>query len=201
MGGATARFLAEAGVRIVGIADADGFVSNPEGLDVERLLATRDTFGGIDRAVLRPGDIVSDRDEWVAADCDVLIPAAVSYAITNDNCGRINASCIVEAANMPVLPEAEERLRDRGITVVPDFLANSATNAWWWWVTFGDVDGSWEQSRSIVTETLRELTTEVLQEAAAAAITPRAAAQTRVDENLEALRSDVGHPSDSRTEP
>jgi hypothetical protein len=49
MGGASARFLAEAGVRIVGIADADGFVSNPDGLDVETLLATRDAFGGIDR--------------------------------------------------------------------------------------------------------------------------------------------------------
>ena len=104
MGGATARFLAEAGLRIVGIADADGLVTNPAGLDVEALLATRDQFGGIDRGTLRPEDHDGDRDDWLAADADVLIPAAVSYSITPDNCDRITASLIVEAANMPVLP-------------------------------------------------------------------------------------------------
>lgn len=187
MGGASARFLAEAGVRIVGIADADGFVSNPAGLDVEALLDTRDPFGGIDRAALRPDDLDGDRGDWLAADCDVLVPAAVSYAITRANCEAITAGLIVEAANMPVLPDAEERLQARGVTVVPDFLANSATNAWWWWVTFGDVDGSWDDSRSLVTETLRELTIQVLSDADRLGITPRQAAQSRVDANLEAL--------------
>ena len=190
MGGASARFLAEAGVAILGIADADGFVSNPAGLDVEALLATRDPFGGIDRAALRPEDLDGDRGDWLAADCDVLVPAAVSYAITPENCETITAGLIVEAANMPVLPEAEDRLQARGVTVVPDFLANSATNAWWWWVTFGDVDGSWETSRSIVTKTLRDLTTQVLGDAGRQHITPRQAAQARVDANLEALRAD-----------
>ena len=192
MGGASARFLAEAGVRIVGIADAEGFVSNPEGLDVESLLATRDSFGGIDRSALRPEDVDGNRGDWLAADCDVLVPAAVSYAITPENCETITAGLIVEAANMPLLPEAEDRLQARGVTVVPDFLANSATNAWWWWVTFGDVDGSWETSRSIVTKTLRELTTQVLGEAGRQHITPRQAAQARVDANLEVLRSASG---------
>ncbi|MDN6748460.1 MAG: glutamate dehydrogenase, partial [Brevibacterium sp.] len=98
MGGASARFLAEAGVSIVGIADADGFVSNPAGLDVEALLATRDSFGGIDRATLRPGDQDGDRGDWLAADADVLVPAAVSYAITPENCETITAGLIVEAA-------------------------------------------------------------------------------------------------------
>lgn len=189
MGGASARFLAEAGVRIVGIADADGFVSNPAGLDVEALLATRDSFGAIDRAVLRPEDQDGERGDWLAADADVLVPAAVSYAITLENYEAITAGLIVEAANMPVLPDAEDRLRARGVTVVPDFLANSATNAWWWWVTFGDVDGSWDDSRSIVTKTLHELTRDVLDEAGRQHITPRQAAQARVDANLEALRA------------
>ncbi len=195
MGGASARFLAEAGVRIVGIADADGFVSNPAGLDVEALLATRDPFGGIDRSTLRPEDRVGDRGDWLSADCDVLVPAAVSYAITSENCAAITATLIVEAANMPVLPDAEAQLQARGVKVVPDFLANSATNAWWWWVTFGDVDGTWDDSRSLVTQTLRELTTQVLSEAERQGITPRQAAQSLVDANLEALRSETGHPS------
>ena len=189
MGGATARYLAEAGLRIVGIADADGFVTNPAGLDVEALLTTRDQFGGIDRAALRPEDHVGDRDDWLAADADVLIPAAVSYSITPDNCDRITASLIVEAANMPVLPAAEETLLARGVTVIPDFLANSATNAWWWWVTFGDVDGSWDDSRTIVTTTLRDLTAEVLIAARDQGISPRAAAQAKVDANLAALHA------------
>ncbi|MFF8892841.1 Glu/Leu/Phe/Val dehydrogenase dimerization domain-containing protein [Brevibacterium casei] len=187
MGGATARFLAEAGVRVVGIADADGFVSNPEGLDVEALLATRDPFGGVSRDALRPSDEVGDRDDWLAADADILVPAAVSYAITPENADRITARYIVEAANMPVLPEAEGMLAARGVTVVPDFLANSATNAWWWWVAFGDIDGSWEQSREIITDTLGELTSEVLATAKEEGISPRTAAQRRVDANLAAL--------------
>ncbi len=189
MGGATARYLAEAGLRIVGIADADGLVTNPAGLDVEALLTTRDQFGGIDRAALRPEDRVGDRDDWLAADADVLIPAAVSYSITPDNCDRITASLIVEAANMPVLPAAEETLLARGVTVIPDFLANSATNAWWWWVTFGDVDGSWDDSRAIVTTTLYDLTAEVLIAARDQGISPRAAAQAKVDANLAALHA------------
>lgn len=189
MGGATARFLAEAGVRVVGIADADGFVSNPEGLDVETLLATRDPFGGVSRDALRPGDQVGDRDDWLAADADILIPAAVSYAITPENAGRITAKYIVEAANMPVLPEAEELLAARGVVVVPDFLANSATNAWWWWVAFGDIDGSWEQSREIITDTLGALTSEVLSTAKDEGISPRAAAQRKVDANLVELEA------------
>ncbi|RAA70017.1 glutamate dehydrogenase, partial [Burkholderia multivorans] len=184
-----ARFLAEAGVRVVGIADADGFVSNPEGLDVETLLATRDPFGGVSRDALRPGDQVGDRDDWLAADADILIPAAVSYAITPENAGRITAKYIVEAANMPVLPEAEELLAARGVVVVPDFLANSATNAWWWWVAFGDIDGSWEQSREIITDTLGALTSEVLSTAKDEGISPRAAAQRKVDANLVELEA------------
>ncbi|WP_152348252.1 Glu/Leu/Phe/Val dehydrogenase dimerization domain-containing protein [Brevibacterium sp. CFH 10365] len=195
MGGATARYLAEAGLRIVGIADADGFVTNPAGLDVEALLTTRDPFGGIDRASLRPDDHDGDRDDWLAADADVLVPAAVSYSITPDNCDRIQASLIVEAANMPVVPTAEERLLARGVTVVPDFLANSATNAWWWWVTFGDVDGSWDDSRTIVTTTLRELTTEVLTAARDQGISPRAAAQAKVDANLDHLADRTAAPA------
>ena len=193
MGGATARFLAEAGVRIVGIADADGFVSNPAGLDVETLLATRDPYGGVSRDALRPEDHVGDRDDWLAADADLLVPAAVSYAITADNSDRVRARHIVEAANMPVTAEAEEALAARGVTVVPDFLANSATNAWWWWVYFGDIDGSWEQSRALIVETLRDLTTETITAARESGVTPRVAAQARVDANLAAL-ADLDRP-------
>jgi glutamate dehydrogenase (NAD(P)+) len=116
-------------------------------------------------------------------------PRPSATAITPDNCDRITASLIVEAANMPVLPAAEETLLARGVIVVPDFLANSATNAWWWWVTFGDVDGSWEDSRTIVTTTLRDLTAEILTAARDQGISPRTAAQAKVDANLAELHA------------
>ena len=132
MGGATARYLAAAGVRVVGISDKEGLVYNSEGLDVEDLLANRDVFGVVDRTRLQPGD---DRpgDDWLDVDADVLVPAAMSYVITAANVDRVKASIICEAANVATMPEAEAVLTERGVTVVPDFVANVGTNAWWWW--------------------------------------------------------------------
>ncbi len=67
------------------------------------------------------------------------MPAAVSYCIGPEEQRRVTATVIAEAANMPALLEAEATLHARGVTVLPDFVANSATNAWWWWTLFGDV--------------------------------------------------------------
>ena len=139
MGGATARFLSRAGLLVVGLVDAKGVVVNPLGLDVERLLMTRDEFGAIDRGRLRPQDAQLPLHRWLDVPCDLLVPAAVSYCVTPENEQRVTARVVVEAANMPVLPEAEQLLIQRGVTVVPDFVANSATNAWWWWTLFGDI--------------------------------------------------------------
>src|SRR6478735_3092276 len=74
MGGATARFLARAGLRIVAVADVKGTVANPDGLDVEALLAARDAYGTVDRAVLRPEDRELPGDAWLSADVEVLVP-------------------------------------------------------------------------------------------------------------------------------
>ena len=100
MGGATARFLARAGVRVVGIADRDGLLHNPDGLDVETLLLSRDQFGVMDRSTLRPGDVELPREQWLALEAEVLVPAAMSYVITTDDVEHIRASIIVEAANL-----------------------------------------------------------------------------------------------------
>jgi len=175
MGGATARYLARAGVLVVGIADADGLVVNPSGLDVERLLATRDGFGRIDRTALRPADALS-AGSWLDVDCDILVPAAVSYVLTRSNVDRVRASCVVEAANVATTPEAEAMLFDRGVRVVPDFVANVATNAWWWWTLFGDISPTAEAAFAKISSVLGGLTREVLARAAAGGVTPRAAA-------------------------
>ncbi|WP_396897863.1 Glu/Leu/Phe/Val dehydrogenase dimerization domain-containing protein [Mycolicibacterium sp.] len=176
MGGATARYLARAGVKIVGIVDVHGVVANPDGLDVERLLLTRDAAGGMDRNQLREGDAQLPANQWLAIPADVLVPAAMSYCIDSSNQADVQAKLIVEAANMPVLPDAEATLAARGVTVSPDFVANSATNAWWWWVFFGDIDGSPQQSFAKISDRIRALSHNMFDYAEANAVTPREAA-------------------------
>ena len=176
MGGATARYLARAGVRVVGIADAEGLVTNPDGLDVERLLATRDSFGRISRSALRPTDSSSANRDWLDVDCDILVPAAVSYALSVSNVDRVRARWVVEAANVATTPEAQALLFERGVVVVPDFVANVATNAWWWWTLFGDISPTAQAAFDKISTVLTGLTRDVLDQAAAQRITPRAAA-------------------------
>ncbi|MGP3975898.1 Glu/Leu/Phe/Val family dehydrogenase [Streptomyces sp. 8N114] len=140
MGGATALYLSRAGVQIVGVTDAQGLVLNvSRGIDVERLLSARSASGVIDRSVLRDDDEERPGDEWLGQDVDVLVPAAVSHTITADNCDRIRGKLVVEAANVPTTPEAEQLLLDRGVSVVPDFIANTGAAAGAWWVILGEV--------------------------------------------------------------
>ncbi|MCR3749002.1 Glu/Leu/Phe/Val dehydrogenase dimerization domain-containing protein [Lentzea californiensis] len=169
MGGATARYLAEAGVRIVGLADVHGVVANPAGLDVETLLLSRDAHGAIDRTKLRPQDQELPGDSWLDVYADVLVPAATSYAIDSRNAGRVKAKLVVEAANMPVTPEAEAMI---DALVIPDVVANSATNSWWWWTLFGDVEPTAESAFEKIGTTMRRLVTAIISEPS-----PRAAAR------------------------
>lgn len=192
MGGATARFLARAGLRVVAVADVLGTIVNPDGLDVEALLAARDAHGAVDRAALRPADRQEPGDAWLTAEAEVLVPAAVSYAIDAGNQGRITARWIAEAANMPVLPEAEEALRARGVTVLPDVVVNSCTNAWWWWTLFGDIEADADQAFDRVRRSMRTLVGGVLDRAAADGTSPRAAAHALVDERLPLIAERYG---------
>jgi len=187
MGGATARYLAAAGVRVVGIADADGLAVNDDGLDVEKLLAGRDGHGRFDRADLRPADRELPRDAWLDVDCDVLIPAAVSYAIGAADAPRVRARLIAEAANAPVTPEAEAALTGRGVTVIPDVVANTGTNAWWWWTLFGDVPPEADAALTRVRTWMRRVTTEILNAAGRSGRTPRAEAHALSARNRAAM--------------
>ncbi|MFF4018522.1 Glu/Leu/Phe/Val dehydrogenase dimerization domain-containing protein [Streptomyces sp. NPDC001843] len=192
MGGATARFLARAGLRIVAVADIKGTIANPAGLDVEALLAARDAYGTVDRAVLRPGDRELPGGAWLSAEAEVLVPAAVSYAIDAADQDRITARWIVEAANMPVLPEAEEALSARGVTVLPDVVVNSGTNAWWWWTLFGDVGPDAEEAFAHIRRSMRALVDLMLARAEAEGTTPRAAAHAIVADRLPVITERFG---------
>jgi glutamate dehydrogenase (NAD(P)+) len=160
MGGASARYLTDAGLRVIGVADAAGLVVNEHGLDVEQLLATRRAHGAIDRAALGEGDRERPREEWNLIPADLVVPAATSYVIDERVAGSLGAALVVEAANVATLREAETLLAARRIPVVPDIIANLATNAWWWWTLFGDVEPTPEAAFARISKTMDSLVSE-----------------------------------------
>jgi glutamate dehydrogenase (NAD(P)+) len=139
MGGGAAWYLHEAGVKVVAVADAAGTLYDPEGLDIPALLELRDRFGEVDRSELPEGVRLLPRDAVVSTDCDILVPAAISYALRVDNENLVKAKVVVEAANAATTPEAEASLSARGVAVIPDFVANAGAAAWAWWLLLGEV--------------------------------------------------------------
>jgi glutamate dehydrogenase (NAD(P)+) len=162
MGGPAALYLRRAGATVVAIADVEGTVANDHGLDVETLYRSRRPLGGVERAALRPDDRELGAEAWLEAEADLLIPAAVPDAIHAGNCDRVRASLIVEAANIPVTEEAAARLHARGVVAVPDFIANAATNAWFWWLVLGKVEPAADSALARIAATMRELVPAVL---------------------------------------
>lgn len=176
MGGSSARFLARKGVRVVAIADAGGTIANADGLDVDHYLGVRNPYGEIDRARLNAGDRELERDEWLRTDAELLVPAAVADTIHEGNCDQLSARLIVEAANIPTTAGAEQRLAERGVLVIPDFIANAGTNGWAWWVLLRMVEPGAEAAFAKISETMRRTVGAMLKLAAEEGITPRSAA-------------------------
>jgi glutamate dehydrogenase len=127
-----AKFMHDAGAKIVGISDAYGGLHDPEGLDVDYLLDRRDSFGTVTKLFK---DTISNK-ELLELDCDILVPAAIENQITDENAHNIKASIVVEAANGPTTLEATEILTERGILLVPDVLASAGgvTVSYFEWV-------------------------------------------------------------------
>lgn len=122
VGSNAARLIAEQGARIVAVADHIGGVANTDGLDVVALIEHMNTNHTVDGF---SGGDAFDKDAIITWDADVLIPAAIEDVIHKDNAGEIQATIIVEGANGPTTPEADDILVKRGIVVVPDILANA----------------------------------------------------------------------------
>ncbi len=124
VGAPAAQMLAESGCRVVAVSDVGGAIYNEKGLDVEALLQRRADGAA---SIAEPGssvDVLSN-EELLALDVDVLLPAALSGVINRDNADQVRAALVVEGANGPTTPEADAILDDRGITVIPDILANA----------------------------------------------------------------------------
>jgi glutamate dehydrogenase (NAD(P)+) len=122
VGGVAARLLWAEGSVIVAVSDVKGAVYNPQGLDIRQLEAHVAEAGTV---VGFPGAEAMTSAAVLEVPCDILIPAAVGSQIRQDNADRIKASLVAEGANGPTTPEADAILRDRGITVIPDILANA----------------------------------------------------------------------------
>lgn len=122
VGAPAARYLADAGALVVAVSDRTGAVLNRSGLDVDDLRAWSQETGGV--RGYRGADPLS-HDDLLELDVDVLVPAAMQGAITEENAPRVRAGLIVEGAGYPTTPEADLILADAGITVVPDILANA----------------------------------------------------------------------------
>jgi glutamate dehydrogenase (NAD(P)+) len=122
VGGTLAFLLSSAGMRVIAVSDIGGAVHNSGGFDLvdlsEHVSATGSVVG------FSGGEPITEHDMW-ALECELVVPAALSCAITADVASRVGAKVMVEAANGPTVPEADPILDRRGIIVVPDILANA----------------------------------------------------------------------------
>jgi glutamate dehydrogenase (NAD(P)+) len=155
-----ARFLVEAGVRVVAVSDQYGAVASHAGLDIPALEKHVEATGSV--VGFGPSEELANA-ELLEADVDLLVPAAVEGVIHAGNAHRIGAQVIVEGANGPTTPEADRVLNDADRLVVPDILANAggvivsyfewvqANQAYWWSVDAVEsrladrMRGAWEQ--------------------------------------------------------
>ena len=133
VGSFAARFLHEMGAKIVAVTDQFGGAHNPEGLDIPSLLVWAGDHNGIKGF---PKAQPLTNEELLTSQVDVLIPAALGGVLTKENAPHVRAKYIIEAANNPTEPEADEIFAKRGIVVVPDILANAGgvTVSYFEWV-------------------------------------------------------------------
>jgi glutamate dehydrogenase (NAD(P)+) len=122
VGSFLAKFLAEDGARVIAISDSTSGLHNPNGIDVQAAIAHKSETGTL--AGFRGAEPVSN-EELLLLECDVLAPSALEQVITTDNASQVKAKIIVEGANGPVTPSADEILEDKGVLVLPDILANA----------------------------------------------------------------------------
>lgn len=126
VGSFAASILDEMGCKIMAVSDVTGGIYHPKGLDVKEIqMHLAENPGALLDSYDAPGLERISNDELLTSDVDVLIPAALEHQITAGNAPHIQARMIVEGANGPTTPEADEILAERGVVVVPDILANA----------------------------------------------------------------------------
>jgi len=122
VGAVAARLLWREGCVITGVSDVKSGIWNPDGIDIRQLEAHVAEAGGVGGFL---GTEPVTNADLLERPCDVLIPAAIGSQIRADNADRVKATIVAEGANGPTTPEADAVLRERGVTVIPDILANA----------------------------------------------------------------------------
>ena len=165
-----ARLLQEKGAMLVAASDSQGALADANGLDVAALIALKDEGGPL---LDYPRGRKLDRDAVIDVVCDIWIPAARPDVIHAQNVARLSTRLVAEGANIPCTPEAEAALAERGVLVLPDFIANAGG------VICAAVEyarGSEAQAFTTIDEKIRANTRAVIERAAAHNVLPRAAA-------------------------
>ena len=133
VGGTAGKLFAEAGALVVAVQDHTGAIANDKGLNVPKLLEHVAKTGGV--VGFKGGEPIKPAEFW-GTKCDIMIPAALEGQVTKDNAGKIKARMLIEGANGPTTPEADDILNDKGVLVVPDVIANAGgvTVSYFEWV-------------------------------------------------------------------
>ena len=133
VGGVAAKLFSQAGARVVAVQDHGGTICRAEGFDVAALLAHVAEAGTV--SGFAQGERMRNEEFW-GVDCEILIPAALEAQITEANADRIKARMVIEGANGPTTPEADDILHERKVLVVPDVIANAGgvTVSYFEWV-------------------------------------------------------------------
>ena len=180
VGRPAARLLAEKGAVLVAASDSTGAVHDPDGIDVEALISAKAAGGSV---TAYEGASRIANQALFEVPCDILVPAARPDCIHEGNADRIQARLILQGANIPATPEAEARLHQRGVLVVPDFIANAGG------VICAAVEfagGSEAAALEQVSQKVAHNTREVLETVAAEGILPREAANRLAQRRVEA---------------
>lgn len=122
VGSVAAQSFAEAGAIVIAVSDSEGGVYEESGLDLDTIASNKAAHGTV---VGTPGTRTITNEELLLLECDILIPAALGDQIRRDNAAEVKATLVVEAANRPITPAADDILARRGIVVLPDILANA----------------------------------------------------------------------------
>jgi glutamate dehydrogenase (NAD(P)+) len=195
-----AKFLAEGGAVIVGLAEMEGAIANPNGLDLESVMRHRAATGKITGF---PGAAdLRDSVDALELECDVLVPAALENVISADNAPRIKARIIAEGANGPTTSDAEVILRQRGITVIPDMYLNAGgvTVSYFEWlknlshVRFGRMEKRFEEmSNRLMVQSIEHATGKELRPGERAQLVRGADEEDLVNSGLEETMSVAFH--------
>jgi glutamate dehydrogenase (NAD(P)+)/glutamate dehydrogenase (NADP+) len=158
---------------VVAASDSRGAVAAADGLDLDRLDAVKAEGASVASVAGGGGAVEVAPEDVVTAHCDILVPAARPDVIHDGNVDRIAARVVLEGANIPATAAAERRLHDRGVLVIPDFIANAGG------VICAAVEhrgGSRRDAETTIEERIRRNAEDVLSRAARDGVTPREAA-------------------------